>query len=636
MGEGKILTRAPQENSGAEVLATGNEYLALPALFQQGLVESVNLLSEKARGLLEFRPEAGKYFLVPFCRQQDRVLQPKKWNWKQLDHWIPVVEISCPGGKMEITYLFPPEERGGVIVFGYKNEGLFAQNISLGFKGNWVGCNQTIYRSRRISGEKRIVQDSWTQTLNLEFSSGLSLGALAMKGGEGGDRIQVGGGEKTRLLQEGEGISTGREKIEFVLEQDFLVNPGEKVVWPLYLAVGADPDGAATTCIHLQRQGWKELLSKSRDWLQERKVLAGPPALERKLNYNLFFNYFYAQGRSIEKGELHLLTSRSPRYYVSGAYWPRDSLLWSLPGIIEIDRNRGKELFKLAVNRHWNEGGTHSQYITGGELYPGFEVDQLCAYFIAMERFWKLPGGKLLVGGMPINSMAKDFFRWLYAWKHEDEFLFATFLDPADDPPTYPYVTYNQVLIWRVLGFFRELARANLLGLPVSWLKRLREGIEKSIYDHAVVKTDDQREILAGTFDARGNHELYENPPGALSLLPYWDFLDIEDPLYQNTMEWINSSQNQYYLEEGKFPGISSAHADGAWVLAAVSELLSGYRAGENREWLMRAALDGGLACETVDTQTGKAKTGLAFATCAGFLGYALAIDWRRQADEQN
>jgi len=114
MGEEKILTRAPQEETGPEALATGNEYLALPAVLQQGLIESINLLSEKARGLLEFRPEAGKHFLVPFCRQQDRVLQPKKWIWKQLDYWVPAVDISCPGGKMEITYLFPPEERGGV------------------------------------------------------------------------------------------------------------------------------------------------------------------------------------------------------------------------------------------------------------------------------------------------------------------------------------------------------------------------------------------------------------------------------------------------------------------------------------------------------------------------------------------
>ena len=39
---------------------------------------------------------------------------------------------------------------------------------------------------------------------------------------------------------------------------------------------------------------------------------------------------------------------------------------------------------------------------------------------------------------------------------------------------------------------------------------------------------------------------------------------------------------------------------------------------------LLRAPLDTGLACEAFDRQSGEVKTGAAFATCAGFLGYAM------------
>lgn len=39
---------------------------------------------------------------------------------------------------------------------------------------------------------------------------------------------------------------------------------------------------------------------------------------------------------------------------------------------------------------------------------------------------------------------------------------------------------------------------------------------------------------------------------------------------------------------------------------------------------LRQAQMDGGLACETVDPETGVVKTGAAFATFAGFLAYAL------------
>jgi len=631
MDEEKIKTRAPRESGEDEIIVTGNEFLALPCLSENGRIENLNLLSEEARGLLEFQPEKGKSFLVPFCRLEDEVLEPQKWTWKQLDYWIPVVEIICAGGKMDITYLFPPEERGGVIVITYKNEGLFAQNISLGLEGSWRGCTHSIYRARNIEGQRQILRDDWTQTMNLEFYSGLPRGALALKGGRERDQVQVGKGEKKRNLGPGKKIGVKQGKLEFSLEREFQVEAGEKVTWPVYIAAGIEPDAAATTCIHLQRKGWPGMLAESRKWLQARAIDCQPSDLARKVNYNLFFNFFFSSGRSIEKGKLHLLTSRSPRYYVSGAYWPRDALLWSLPGIMELDKERARDLLQTAISRHWSAGGTHSQYITGGELYPGFEVDQLCSYFIALERFWNWPGGKKMVAKMPLNQMARDFFRWLYAWKHQDKFLFATFLDPSDDPPSYPYVTYNQVLIWRVLGFFIQLAEKELLGLPLSWLKRLREGIAFEVKEQAVVELGDGRQVLAGTFDGQGNYELYENPPGPLALLPYWGFISREDPLYRNTMGWAHSSENPYFLEEGKYSGLASAHADGAWVLEVIGQLLAGYKTQQNLSWLKNAPMDGQLACETVDPGTGKACTGLAFATCAGFLGYALARALRKE-----
>ena len=38
----------------------------------------------------------------------------------------------------------------------------------------------------------------------------------------------------------------------------------------------------------------------------------------------------------------------------------------------------------------------------------------------------------------------------------------------------------------------------------------------------------------------------------------------------------------------------------------------------------MRTEMDNGIACESVHEETGECTTGEAFATCAGFLAYAL------------
>ena len=42
------------------------------------------------------------------------------------------------------------------------------------------------------------------------------------------------------------------------------------------------------------------------------------------------------------------------------------------------------------------------------------------------------------------------------------------------------------------------------------------------------------------------------------------------------------------------------------------------------KEHLMLCKMDNGIACESVDAYTGESATGDAFATCAGFLAYAL------------
>ena len=43
------------------------------------------------------------------------------------------------------------------------------------------------------------------------------------------------------------------------------------------------------------------------------------------------------------------MTSRSPRYYVSAAYWDRDSLLWAFPAILTVDAAYAREIFLCQV-----------------------------------------------------------------------------------------------------------------------------------------------------------------------------------------------------------------------------------------------------------------------------------------------
>jgi hypothetical protein len=67
-----------------------------------------------------------------------------------------------------------------------------------------------------------------------------------------------------------------------------------------FIAVGPERDGAESTAIVLRRRGWRELLAATRDALQSLEQTSGDEAIDRLINRNLLFAYFYAVGRALD------------------------------------------------------------------------------------------------------------------------------------------------------------------------------------------------------------------------------------------------------------------------------------------------------------------------------------------------
>ena len=123
------------------------------------------------------------------------------------------------------------------------------------------------------------------------------------------------------------------------------------------------------------------------DWLDARRWPIPDAQLERLYNTNLFFCLFYSAGITLDTEELVLVTSRSPRYYVSAAYWDRDSLLWSFPTVVDADPALARRMLDYVFGRQRRNLGVHSRYIDGTVLEPGFELDELMAPVLALERY---------------------------------------------------------------------------------------------------------------------------------------------------------------------------------------------------------------------------------------------------------
>ena len=588
---------------------TGNEYVSLPTVRPDGRIESVNVLSMEARGLLEF---SGNPFIAPSIGVEGKPLDVKATSSLT---GIPLSFAgSCNGVSGRLLIFAPPGRRGFVVLFEATNAASEPREVTFEVVLRWDEFSRTIFSRRVTGGHRHFAWDAWTRSLVIEMTSPVGGAALAVA--------------STELLDE---QSLDANGCRARLGKVYRLLPGETQTLVFYVAVAQERDGARTTTMDLRRHGWQRLLEESDKWAAAHRPAGLPDdELGQLAARNLWFNQLFATGRTIDTDELALVTSRSPLYYVSAAFWARDALLWSLPGLTLTDDKLAREALVTAFARHFGErsAGVHAHYINGVVLYPGFELDQLAAFLVALEMYIQTTDD-LRVLREPAVMRGLDLFPSLLApHKHPHTDLYATFLLSTDDPTPMPYVTYDNVLVWKALTFLAEL-EAGQGHMVASSTLTLRAGdVREAIMEHCVVDGPTGKQF-AGAVDLDGHHILFDEPPGSVALLPHYGFCSRDDVIYRNTCRWIDSTDNPHLGPVGRFQTASCVHAPYSWTLSLANMLLSASstrpeRAARAVRALRAAPLDGGLACESFDAETGEPKTGRHFASCAGFLGYAL------------
>ena len=370
------------------------------------------------------------------------------------------------------------------------------------------------------------------------------------------------------------------------------------------------------------RQGFDAEYEKTSRWLAARERSAGNPKLDELLNVNMFFSFFFGSGVTLDTEELVLVTSRSPRYYVSAAYWDRDSLLWSFPAILMADPAYAREMLGYVFGRQGRNVGIHSRFIDGTVLEPGFELDELCAPVLALAGYVRETGDRSVLTRAEIASGVERILSRLAEKKHPEAALYETMLQPTDDLRVYPYITYDNVLVWRLLCDLAELYEGIWPAERCRELLRMAEQTREAIAVHCVKEKDGKR-MYAWSVDLEGGWDVYDEPPGSLLLLPFRGFCSPEDEVWRNTVAVIRRKEYPYSFAGCPIAEIGCPHAPHPWVLSIANSLLSGNRESA-REHLLRCVMDNGIACESVDEVTGESATGDAFATCAGFLAYAI------------
>jgi len=598
-----LITRPPVLEEPPPFLPTGNLWVSLPLIDRRdGSLHRLGVLHERLNGLLE---ADGDPLIRPFLIADS---QPVDWRgrleWSRESFWIPAWRFRAGDLELEGRVWAPVGERGIVYWIRANLHRSPPCRITIGFEGRWKRVLLSRFASRPLTGTWTGGRDPWTGSGVAEFGIGFPILALGWQG-EAPLSLEI----------------ASEAPFTYRCLQARELHPGEAVEAVLYVAVAPDADGARTGALHLRRRGAEALLRETRDWLEARARPLADSELTARLNENLFFAYFFSQGDCLDTGAPVMVTSRSPLYYVSGAFWSRDAFLWSFPAILLTDAERARQLLRRCLPRYLPHIADHALYLNGVPLYPGFELDQAAAPLLALWRYIHETQDEDLLREPVIAEAILTLLREIEAHRDPETGLYETFLLPTDDPTDYPLVIYDNVLVWVAFRAAADLLRRQGVDEEAARWEREAERLAGAIRAHGIVEGP-EGPMWAWARDRRGRWELREEPPGSLRLLAYYGFCDPEDPVYRNTVRWLASPANPYFFS-GPFGGPGSPHFPFPGVFDLANRLLTDPDPVV-LEVVRCAPLDGGLACESIDPQTGGVRTGAAMASLAGFLAWAL------------
>lgn len=582
-------------------IPTGNEMISLPKINEYTAgIEDFTYLSMQHKGLIEVRGSEQVPLIAPFVQIDGHGIPLTDLHWHREHYWIPTLTAKAGDRDFTMTILTPVGERGFAVKLTLS--GGEAQSLTWGLRGCWESSWNCINEDKQLEGSVHCYESGWNFSLVFDFRSGAPVFAFAPMC----DRETV----SAYTLQ--------NNVVSYTLSRQDTLTAGGAQEMVFYWGLGYEEVAAATSAKEMLRRGWDWEYRRTAAWLDRRVCEMPTPRLTEIYNTNLFFCIFYSTGLTLDTEELVCATSRGTRYYVSAAYWDRDVLLWAFPAILDADPELARQILSYIFGRQRRNLGIHSRYIDGTVLEPGFELDELMAPVIALSAYVEATQDREILEEKDVQAGIRQILKTLDTMRHPELPLYETFLQPTDDEIVHPYLTYNNVLVWRSF-----LALARLYPDRYAPLADAAREVKDAIYQHCVFTDGEGKPYFGWSVDLKGEHNVYDEPPGSLQLLPYYGFCGFDDEIWKNTVSMIRSPSYEYSFAGSPIAEIGCAHAPYPWILSLCNSLLCGHKAQAFRE-LEILEMDNGIACESVDPVHGTCATGAAFATCAGFLCHAM------------
>ncbi|MEP6992161.1 MAG: hypothetical protein ABJA80_14615 [bacterium] len=578
----EIVTHAPLPNVPWQV--TGNHWLALPCIHPaDGAVYAVSMLHRGARAAVEFAGSAGFVngegapLLKPVIAIDGVVqdLSAGMMAWERAVAWLPT--FTCTLGDIVVRgSIFAPYGRdadvaGAVYVFAVESRGTDRRHITVRMEGT-LGHRQLRVRTSRPADDTSRVSLSAGGLVLLEGSAQPGLVALAL-GADGEPKVEVQG-------------------TTFAVTRTFDVAPGGTGQAAFYLAAGPERDGAEATAAVLQRRGWRALLAGTRDAIQQLEQSTGVEAIDRLINRNLLFAYFFGVARAIDDAHYYLVRTRAPWHSAGVTVRDWDALMWTLPAVQLADIALARELLLRMCELHAYAPGRGVHYFDGTLFEPGFALEGVAAYPIAVDRYIRDTGDGAIVDEPAIGDALYLSGDDLKDRRDARVPLYSTDVTTAGDATAYPFTLHANAVVAQALEILR---------------RTLDEQSARDVEDPAAVRAALRRHFtndrdpkgkLAMAVDLAGHRSEDDVAAATVFWLPLYEALDRQDSLYRRTVKALPAESTSLVRQIARLLG-----PDGEAVL----------------EWLRRAPLHGGVAAETVD-DTGLAVSNGGDAALSGLL----------------
>lgn len=609
------VQRVPLNLAPTDVLPTGNEWISLPDIRAvDGALTTFNVLSMRHRGLMQVEGNAGAPVLQPYFTADGKPLEFRNPAWELVEYWIPTGHLTVNGLEATVTWCAPPESRAAFLRLTLKNDRDKPVDVTLGAKAAFGSLKRVTYVPVELHGERTVSMAPWVDPAEV-FSFTTSDTDFAWALLHPGSKALITMPPNTAVPA----VDASRE---------VTLAPGESAESLFVLGAGVEEFSAAH-CVRalrelLDREGADAVIERAAAWLKARTRTTGRPELDLLMNRNFLFTELYAWGRTIDTEQLVGVTSRSPRYYVSAAYWDRDAMLWSFPALLDIDRLMARDALDYALTTQLRDAGTHSRFIDGIVLEDGFQLDEAVAPIHALAEYVSRTNDTAFLTS---HRAALEILRDRLMGRYDPSTgLYSSLQDPQDEYQELPFITSDNVLSWRVLldmaDLFKRLGEPDESARMTERAGQLHDAIMAHCVQAGAPGADGP--VFASATDGK-KAVFTEIPPGSLMKLPALGFISQDDPIFVRTYQWLHSNSYKYSYgdEPFGFPGSYRVPFTTSWSVA--DHLL--LKAGHDRalKVLLASQWDGGIITEGVNPATAQMdQAGRAFATAAGYVAQAI------------